>query len=465
MIIHKLNLSSSQWLQIGPSADNEIQISSSADSHSHHEAVAARNRAHSSNGKPYPAPAYYDEHYSSVYDSRNPYNTSHQYQSYQSSQLIQHPVANRNNEELNAIEPVPYSPYAPRGYRSNEYYRPNESCQMNPALYNDRNSYASGVGGHANASQFDGYSQQQSYQPYQPQMQAQCDYRQPPSPEQRFNGPADFGHNGSDAHGRNSSGNPHQHYTNHNLIQHPVANRNNEELNAIEPVPYSPYAPRGYRSNEYYRPNESCQMNPALYNDRNSYASGVGGHANASQFDGYSQQQSYQPYQPQMQAQCDYRQPPSPEQRFNGPADFGHNGSDAHGRNSSGNPHQHYTNHNHNHNHNQSRDYYGNENQHQYQFKNYQYDPSRENANDVNREDVGSMNDAREKNEGRRNERYQNWNERQHEYNYQCVPNHERGIDAEREVPTLNARFGERINNQSQNETDLTSWIEDLLVL
>ena len=330
MIIHKLNLSSSQWLQIGPSADNEIQISSSADSHSHHEAVAARNRAHSSNGKPYPAPAYYDEHYSSVYDSRNPYNTSHQYQSYQSSQLIQHPVANRNNEELNAIEPVPYSPYAPRGYRSNEYYRPNESCQMNPALYNDRNSYASGVGGHANASQFDGYSQQQSYQPYQPQMQAQCDYRQPPSPEQRFNGPADFGHNGSDAHGRNSSGNPHQHYTNHN--------------------------------------------------------------------------------------------------------------------------------------HNQSRDYYGNENQHQYQFKNYQYDPSRENANDVNREDVGSMNDAREKNEGRRNERYQNWNERQHEYNYQCVPNHERGIDAEREVPTLNARFEERINNQSQNETDLTGWIEDLLV-
>ena len=332
MIIHKLNLSSSQWLQIGPSADNEIQISSSADSHSHHEAVAARNRAHSSNGKPYPAPAYYDEHYSSVYDSRNPYNTSHQYQSYQSSQLIQHPVANRNNEELNAIEPVPYSPYAPRGYRSNEYYRPNESCQMNPALYNDRNSYASGVGGHANASQFDGYSQQQSYQPYQPQMQAQCDYRQPPSPEQRFNGPADFGHNGSDAHGRNSSGNPHQHYTNHN------------------------------------------------------------------------------------------------------------------------------------HNHNQSRDYYGNENQHQYQFNNYQYDPSRENANDVNREDVGSMNDAREKNEGRRNERYQNWNERQHEYNYQCVPNHERGIDAEREVPTLNARFEERINNQSQNETDLTGWIEDLLV-
>ena len=332
MIIHKLNLSSSQWLQIGPSADNEIQISSSADSHSHHEAVAARNRAHSSNGKPYPAPAYYDEHYSSVYDSRNPYNTSHQYQSYQSSQLIQHPVANRNNEELNAIEPVPYSPYAPHGYRSNEYYRPNESCQMNPALYNDRNSYASGVGGHANASQFDGYSQQQSYQPYQPQMQAQCDYRQPPSPEQRFNGPADFGHNGSDAHGRNSSGNPHQHYTNHN------------------------------------------------------------------------------------------------------------------------------------HNHNQSRDYYGNENQHQYQFNNYQYDPSRENANDVNREDVGSMNDAREKNEGRRNERYQNWNERQHEYNYQCVPNHERGIDAEREVPTLNARFEERINNQSQNETDLTGWIEDLLV-
>ena len=332
MIIHKLNLSSSQWLQIGPSADNEIQISSSADSHSHHEAVAARNRAHSSNGKPYPAPAYYDEHYSSVYDSRNPYNTSHQYQSYQSSQLIQHPVANRNNEELNAIEPVPYSPYAPRGYRSNEYYRPNESCQMNPALYNDRNSYASGVGGHANASQFDGYSQQQSYKPYQPQMQAQCDYRQPPSPEQRFNGPADFGHNGSDAHGRNSSGNPHQHYTNHN------------------------------------------------------------------------------------------------------------------------------------HNHNQSRDYYGNENQHQYQFNNYQYDPSRENANDVNREDVGSMHDAREKNEGRRNERYQNWNERQHEYNYQCVPNHERGIDAEREVPTLNARFEERINNQSQNETDLTGWIEDLLV-
>jgi len=262
---------------------------------------------------------------------------------------------------------------------------------------------------------------------------------------------------------RNPYNSSHQfnNYPSSQFIQQPAANGNNEDVNAIEPVPYSPFALRGYKPNEYYRPNESGQMNPASYNDRTSYAASVGGRANTSQYDGYPQQQLYNPYNSQIQAQYDYRQPPSPQQRLNRPAEFGYNSSDAHGRNSSGNHHQHYTNQN------QSRGYYGNDSQHQYQHNNYQYCPSREKANVVKREDAGSMNDRREKNEGVRNEQYQNWNKRQHDYNYQCVPNSERGNNAESEGPKLNVsgeRNEGRKNDQSQNETDLTSWTDGFLV-